>query len=172
MRRTSVRFFSVAGGLFLAGACGEDTAKSLAVADGGRGGSSLAPRDSAGAPPEGGEGGAPMGGAPESDRAGAASNEGGAPPGTCNHGKGATVRGRVTSPSGELPLAGVSVYVPSETVDAPPGGASCFRCTAAWSGVPVALTVTDAEGRFELENVPAGDQVPSGSLFALTGAGA
>ncbi|HVY29169.1 MAG TPA: hypothetical protein VHB79_21570 [Polyangiaceae bacterium] len=98
--------------------------------------------------PEGGAGGAES---PESS---------GGVPGVCNQGKGAVVRGRVTSPSGELPLAGVAAYVPSSTVDALPSGTGCWRCQTALVGKPRALAFTSTDGSFELDNVPAGDKVP------------
>jgi hypothetical protein len=84
----------------------------------------------------------------------------GAPAGTCNSGKGAVITGRVLSPSGELPLAGVTVYVPSERVDPLPKGGGCFRCELSFSGEPGALAVTRADGSFEIENAPVGAKVP------------
>jgi hypothetical protein len=106
-----------------------------------------------------------MGGAPEVE-AGTTSlggNDdvlGGAPPAACNQGKGATISGRILAPNGELPLPGVSVYVPSGSVDPLPNGASCWRCDSHLRGNPVALAVTDATGHFEIVNAAPGSAVP------------
>lgn len=105
-----------------------------------------------------GNGAAGSGGA--SDGGEAAGAIGGAPPGICNDGKGAVISGRVLSPSGQLPLGGVTVYVPSSTVDALPNGIGCFRCANAFIGVPIAKATTGADGWFELANVPVGEHVP------------
>ncbi len=90
----------------------------------------------------------------------AGSGDAGAPPATCNQGKGATISGRILAPNGELPLPGVSVYVPSGSVDPLPNGASCWLCESHLRGDPIALAMTDATGHFEIVNAPIGDGVP------------
>lgn len=113
--------------------------------------------DGGGESPEG-EGGSGTSAAGAPTDAGGAADAGA--PASCNDGKGATIRGRVMAPSGELPLGGVTVYVPSATVDPPQSGAGCFRCASALAGEPVAAAVTDAEGRFEITQAPVGEGVP------------
>lgn len=92
--------------------------------------------------------------------AGAGAGDGGAPPsGFCNDGKGTTVSGRVLAPNGELPVSGAQVYVSSTTADPPPAGAGCFRCASSLSGEPASLATTDSQGRFQLLDVPSGEQL-------------
>ena len=91
--------------------------------------------------------------------AGAGEGQGGASPGLCNDGRGTTVSGRVLAPNGELPVPGAHVYVSSTTADPPPAGAGCFRCASSLSGEPASLGTTDSEGRFQLLDVPAGEQL-------------
>jgi len=73
---------------------------------------------------------------------------------------GTTLLGMVTDPSGQRPIFNAVVYVPNEPVAAMTTGASCDRCDAPHSGAPIAITATDAAGHFELDNVPAGDNIP------------
>jgi hypothetical protein len=72
---------------------------------------------------------------------------------------GATTRlsGTVYIPSGQLPLYNVMVYVP-ETELAPlePG----VSCNCEISGEPIVSTLTDASGRFVLDDVPVGEHIP------------
>jgi hypothetical protein len=91
--------------------------------------------------------------------AGAGQIEGGAPSGLCNDGKGTTVSGRILAPNGELPVPGAHVYVSTTTADRPPAGAGCFRCASSLSGEPASLGTTDREGRFQLLDVPAGEEL-------------
>jgi hypothetical protein len=64
--------------------------------------------------------------------------------------------GKVFAPNGTLPLYNVSVYIPVE--DPPPftAGVQCVKCQDL-PGNAVTSTVTDAEGKFRLENVPEGE---------------
>src|SRR6185369_7387140 len=146
----------------MAAACGDDTPSPPPSASGGVAGKLSFPAAGEG----GSDVGETQGGAPQlAGAAGATAGAGdaavaGAPEVDCNSGKGAVITGRVLSPSGELPLAGVTVYVPSETVDALPKGSGCFRCDLAFSGEPIALAVTGADGRFEIDNAPVGSAVP------------
>jgi hypothetical protein len=72
-----------------------------------------------------------------------------------------TVTGIVNDPSGTRPLYNVFVYVPSTTPEPIiPGHPTCDPCQAPASGSPLVYTSTDALGRFRLEHVPTGDNVP------------
>src|SRR5688572_24757102 len=71
-----------------------------------------------------------------------------------------TLTGTVYAPNGTLPLYGVNVYVPRETPGPFKEGAQCSRCTEELSGFPVARVQTDDAGKFRLENVPVGDNIP------------
>ncbi len=141
--------------------CSDDKPKPLA-ADGGRNGGRAGTTAAANGGEGGGEGLQAPGGAGGNGgslgEAGAA--PGGAPPQACNDGKGAVISGRILAPNGMLPLGGVTVYVPSATVDPLPNGASCFRCESAFNGVPIAKAVTAADGRFEIIDAPVGERVP------------
>lgn len=150
--------------------CGEDSPPPVADGGGnvgpGKGGSLIG---AGGNETDGGEaaGGrlSGAGGAPEPEAGtaglgGSGEVAGGAPPAACNQGKGATISGRILAPNGELPLPGVSVYVPSGSVDPLPNGASCWRCESQLRGNPIALAVTDATGHFEIANAPVGNAVP------------
>jgi hypothetical protein len=78
----------------------------------------------------------------------------------CAGGAPTTLTGTVFTPSGELPLYNVTVYVPNQELDPISDGASCSTCDASVSGNPVVAGLTDTAGHFRLENVPAGDDVP------------
>ncbi|HXI54485.1 MAG TPA: carboxypeptidase regulatory-like domain-containing protein [Polyangia bacterium] len=71
-----------------------------------------------------------------------------------------TVSGTVFAPNGKLPLYNVVVYVPNAPLDPVPAGVRCDRCGAVQSGKPVVTGLTDAEGKFKLNNVPAGTDIP------------
>jgi hypothetical protein len=77
----------------------------------------------------------------------------------CGGGVTTTVTGTVTAPNGALPLYNVIVYVPNAPLDPMPEGASCDRCGNV-SGKPLVSTVSGVDGKFVLENVPVGDDVP------------
>jgi hypothetical protein len=76
---------------------------------------------------------------------------------TCAEGGTTSVSGTVYIPSGELALYNAMVYVPDADLQPLTPGASC-GCEI--SGEPIASTLTDANGRFVLENVPVGDDIP------------
>ncbi len=79
---------------------------------------------------------------------------------TCpNNGK-TTISGTVYAPEGTLPLYNAIVYINNKPVDAFDEGASCERCTDKLSGDPIATALTDTNGRFVLENVPVGSNIP------------
>jgi hypothetical protein len=70
-----------------------------------------------------------------------------------------TVSGTVYEPGGTTPLYNVVVYVPNGPVPEFTDGASCDRCDASIAN-PAAATLTDTNGRFVLEDVPVGDNIP------------
>lgn len=76
---------------------------------------------------------------------------------TCDGDARTTVSGTVYIPSGELPLYNVMVYVPDAELSPLTPGASC---TCEISGAPLVSALTDSSGRFVLENVPVGDNIP------------
>jgi hypothetical protein len=78
----------------------------------------------------------------------------------CPSGTTTTVTGRVYEPAGNVPLSNVIVYVPNAPLSDIPDGASCDTCAANLSGDPVVAALTDTDGRFVLEDVPVGDNIP------------
>ncbi len=78
---------------------------------------------------------------------------------TCSSGK-TTLSGTVFAPNGTLPLYNVIVYVPNAPLDPIPSGATCDSCGAQVSGSPIVTALTNAEGKFVLENVPVGSNIP------------
>lgn len=79
---------------------------------------------------------------------------------TCSPGVTTTVTGTVYDPSGTLPIYNVVVYVPNAEVGPIDDGLTCDQCDAELSGSPIVTAVTDTEGRFVLENVPVGADIP------------
>ena len=85
----------------------------------------------------------------------------------CGEGRTTTLRGKVYDPAGANPLYNVIVYVPSGLPDAelPPladsttSGISCEACSGMVLN-PLAVTLTDTTGGFELKDVPVGDAIP------------
>jgi hypothetical protein len=76
---------------------------------------------------------------------------------SCDGASTTSVSGTVYMPSGELPLYNVMVYVPdAELLPLTPGAS----CTCEISGEPIVSALTDANGRFVLENVPVGEDIP------------
>ncbi len=77
----------------------------------------------------------------------------------CASGQSTTVSGVVYDPAGRVPLYNAIVYVPSKPdLDPIASGASCDSCTAPVPAVADALS--DASGKFVLQGVPAGANVP------------
>ena len=68
--------------------------------------------------------------------------------------------GTVYAPNGTLPLYNVIVYVPNAPLEPFKPGISCDRCGVVASGHPVVSAVSDAQGHFTLNNVPAGKDIP------------
>jgi hypothetical protein len=71
-----------------------------------------------------------------------------------------SLSGTVYDPAGRVPLYNVTVYIPNAALDPIPEGVSCDRCSAQVSGHPVAAALTDTNGHFVLQNVPATTNVP------------
>jgi hypothetical protein len=71
-----------------------------------------------------------------------------------------SISGKVFAPNGTLPLYNVTVYVPMS----PPGpletGLSCGQCSTNLPGGALASARTDAEGKFKLEGLQPGTDVP------------
>lgn len=80
---------------------------------------------------------------------------------TCLDGETTRLIGTVFAPTAvdPDPLPGVIVYVPNAPVEPFAPGVDCARCEAP-SGSPLVQTVTGVDGRFVLENVPGGPDVP------------
>jgi len=70
------------------------------------------------------------------------------------------ITGTVYDPAGVNPLYNVFVYVPNAALEPIPTGATCEACLSNLSGEPIAIALTDAAGRFRLEGVPTGTDIP------------
>lgn len=77
----------------------------------------------------------------------------------CEGGGTTSLSGVVKDPAGKVPLFNILVYVPNAPVAALTTGASCDRCGSV-SGDPLVTAVTDAAGKFKLDNVPVGNDIP------------
>jgi hypothetical protein len=71
-----------------------------------------------------------------------------------------TISGVVYDPAGQNPLYNVIVYVPNKPLEPLAAGVTCDHCGVVASGEPLVAALTDARGKFQLVNVPAGDNVP------------
>jgi hypothetical protein len=78
----------------------------------------------------------------------------------CEAGVTTSLSGTVLDPSGKVPLYNAFVYVPNSEPSPIKEGASCDRCDGQLSGRPIAVAATDSAGRFRLENVPVGKDIP------------
>lgn len=79
---------------------------------------------------------------------------------TCKNSKKTTLSGRINIPAGNLPIPGAYVYIPNAGLKSIAPGPSCERCDTLFSGEPVTKVQTDLDGKFVLDNVPTGDNVP------------
>jgi hypothetical protein len=79
---------------------------------------------------------------------------------SCKGGDHTTISGTVFDPAGQVPIFNAIVYVPNAPISPFSEGVSCDHCGAIASGDPLAASLSDAEGRFLLENVPSGDNIP------------
>ena len=71
-----------------------------------------------------------------------------------------TLTGTIYDPAGKNPLYNILVYVPNATPSAITSGASCDKCDTYVTGSPIAVALTDAQGRFTLKNIPSGTNIP------------
>jgi len=71
-----------------------------------------------------------------------------------------TLTGVVYDPAGKTPLYNILVYVPNAAPSAITSGAACDKCDTYVTGQPIAVALTDAQGRFSLKNVPSGANIP------------
>lgn len=79
----------------------------------------------------------------------------------CAGGGTTSLTGTVFAPNGTLPLYNAIVYVPNAPVDAfPTTGVTCDKCGTSPSGKPIATALSGPDGKFTLNNVPAGDNIP------------
>src|SRR3954470_18052612 len=78
----------------------------------------------------------------------------------CTNGSKTTVSGVVFDPARKTPLYNVVVYVPNEPLAEITTGATCDTCSSPYSGRPIAAALTDSAGRFSVEHVPVGDNIP------------
>ncbi len=84
---------------------------------------------------------------------------------SCDGGASTTITGKVMDPAGHNPLYNVVVYIPNSkggVLDPIPvgvNGASC-SCDALFSGEPMAIALTAADGTFTLPNAPDGKDIP------------
>ncbi len=78
----------------------------------------------------------------------------------CAAGSPTRLRGVVYDPAGNLPLYNVSVYVPNAPLAPIADGAVCETCDATLSGEPIATALSGVDGRFVLEGVPSGQNIP------------
>jgi hypothetical protein len=78
----------------------------------------------------------------------------------CEGGATTTLEGDVYDPALKNKLYDVLVYVPNDTLADITDGPTCDSCAAPPSGKPLAIALTDVNGHFKLDNVPAGEKVP------------
>ncbi|MBS1124511.1 MAG: Tryptophan synthase alpha chain [Deltaproteobacteria bacterium] len=71
-----------------------------------------------------------------------------------------SLSGTVFAPNGTLALYGATVYIPLGDTGAITPGATCSRCEANLPGGALVNVLSDPAGRFTLENVPVGRNIP------------
>jgi hypothetical protein len=81
-------------------------------------------------------------------------------PTMCPGGGTTSISGTVYDPAGLVPLYNIVAFVPSETPASLASGASCETCSGNFSGKPVAVALSDAQGNFKITDAPAGDNIP------------
>lgn len=70
------------------------------------------------------------------------------------------VTGTVFAPNGTLPLYNVTVYAPISDPPPFPTGVQCGQCATQLPGGSYTSAISDAQGKFRLEGVPPGQNVP------------
>jgi hypothetical protein len=78
----------------------------------------------------------------------------------CGGSASTTLSGTVYDPAGKNPLYDIVVYVPNSTPQSFAPGVSCDSCSDLYTGDPITTALTDADGKFTLENVPDGANIP------------
>jgi hypothetical protein len=78
----------------------------------------------------------------------------------CEGGAPTSISGVVFDPAGKNALYNVVLYVPNAALDPIASGVSCDRCDSPISGQPVAATLSDSKGHFQMDNVPSGTNIP------------
>lgn len=80
----------------------------------------------------------------------------------CGEGITTSIKGTVYIPNGTLPLYNVIVYVPNRPEEIEPfkPGVVCDACGAVASGKPLVVGLTNEKGQFQIDDAPAGDDVP------------
>jgi hypothetical protein len=81
----------------------------------------------------------------------------------CDGGKKTSLSGTVYDPAGKNPLYNAFVYIPVDPTASLPAftsGASCDTCAGAGTLSAIAVAQTGADGKFTLNNVPSGSNVP------------
>jgi hypothetical protein len=79
---------------------------------------------------------------------------------TCANGGTTSVSGTVYDPAGKVPLYNVVVFVPNDKLEPLKNGASCETCDGNFSGKPIAVGLTDSAGKFKVNDMPAGKNIP------------
>src|SRR5215471_8534422 len=79
---------------------------------------------------------------------------------SCPNGGTTSISGTVYDPAGQVPLYNVVAFVPSEPPAPLASGAACETCSGNFSGKPVAVALSDAQGSFKILESPAGDNIP------------
>ncbi|MBL8720341.1 MAG: hypothetical protein JNL79_30425 [Myxococcales bacterium] len=79
---------------------------------------------------------------------------------TCSAGATTSLSGIVYMPNGKVPLYNAMVFIPNAPLPAMPVGATCDRCGVPPGGSPLAIDLTKTDGKFTLNNVPAGAKIP------------
>ncbi len=80
----------------------------------------------------------------------------------CPNGGTTTLSGTVFAPeqTNPDPVYNAIVYVPNAPVQPFTPGVSCDKCGAAVSGSPLVTALTGPDGKFSVQNVPVGDNIP------------
>jgi hypothetical protein len=77
----------------------------------------------------------------------------------CDNGTTTAIEGDAYDPAGKTKLYNVLAYVPASDLSPFTKGVACERCGSV-SGDPIATALTDENGHFRLEGVPAGKKIP------------
>ena len=79
---------------------------------------------------------------------------------SCPAGSPTRLTGSVYDPSGQVALYNAIVYVPNTPVAPLPTGLTCDQCGSLITGSPLAIALTGPDGKFQLDNVPVGPNIP------------